>query len=145
MSTSIEGAAQRVKITPYIPSRHFTIVTSWWAAANEVGPTEDMLPPDSTFIAEIAGEPALCVTIYLTNTRSLAYVENFAGNPALKGGERRLAARLLSDYIANFARSLGYKNLICLAHREPLVRRYQELGFKPTITNVTAFVRSLKE
>lgn len=117
-------------------------VDSWWKESGEIGPLETMMPLESSFIAEIDGTPALAVTLYLTNTPELCYVENFIGNPALKGGERRLATYMLLEHITKFANLLGYKRLICMTEKPILVERYKEIGFTPTLSGVTTFARS---
>lgn len=119
----------------------FETVVSWWNKANEQPPVIGMMPEDTTFIAEINGRPSLCVTLYLTNSKEICYVENFVGNPDVNKNKRKEAAKILSDYIAVFAGQLGYKRMMCMCYKEPLVKRYQELGYTPTLNGVTTFIR----
>jgi hypothetical protein len=119
------------------------LIKEWWAASGEIAPVEGMMPPDSSYVADIDGTPALACSLYLTNTKELAYVENFIGNPALKGAERREAAQAGMAHVARVARELGYKRLLCMTEKPALMNRYQELGFTPTLSGVTAFVRVL--
>lgn len=121
----------------------WAMVESWWAHASEISPVPGMMPEESSFIAEVDGIPALAVTVYLTNTPEIAYVENFIGNPAVKGGSRREASVLLSHHIAGFARGRGYRRLLCMTEKPKLMDRYQELGFSPTLSGVTTLVRVL--
>jgi hypothetical protein len=134
-------------INPQITIRDYTdedwsVIDSWWKSSGEVGPLQSMMPPDSSFIAEIDCVPALAVCLYLTNTKEICYVENFIGNPDLKGNFRKLATAILLDHITLFANRLGYKRLICMTEKPVLVERYKEIGFIPTLSGVTTFVRS---
>jgi hypothetical protein len=117
-------------------------IESWWKVSGETPPLPTMMPPESSFVAELEGKPALAVAIYLTNTPELAYVENFIGNPAMKGSDRSMGASLLADHISNFARSRGYKRLLCMTEKQALKGRYIQLGFQPTLGGVTTFVRN---
>lgn len=132
-----------LSVRHYTPS-DFPLISSWWIAHGEPGPLPSMLPPESTFLLEMDGIPALCVSLYLTNSSEVAYIENFCGNPELDGPARRSAAPHLVKYIENFALSRGYARLFCLAHKEPLKRRYEELGYTRTLDNVATFCKSLK-
>jgi hypothetical protein len=40
---------------------------------------------------------------------------------------------------------MGYKNLLCIAPRESLEKRYMELGFVPTTRNQTFMVKELNK
>lgn len=121
----------------------FEMVKSWWDAAGEVAPLPDMMPEESSFIAEIDGRPALAISLYLTNTPEICYVENFIGNPDLKGLSRNSASHLLINHIEKFASSLGYKRLICLAHKEQLKNHYQKLGGVKTLDNLASFAKEI--
>jgi hypothetical protein len=131
-----------MKIREYQTS-DWPVVKSWWKASGEMAPLPDMMPEESSFVAEVDHVPALAVAIYLTNTKELAYVENFVGNPAMSGKKRREAALILSDHIAKFAKGRGFKRLMCMTEKKPLVGRYKELGYKPTLGGVTTLVREL--
>lgn len=130
-----------IEIRPYFAD-DWEEVEGWWKASGEIPPLPTMMPLESSFIAEIDEKPALAVALYLTNTPELAYVENFIGNPAVKGGLRREAALALSHYIATFAKQRGFKRLMCLTEKPALKTRYMELGYHPTLGGVTAFVRN---
>lgn len=119
------------------------MIESWWKSAGELPPLKGMMPLESSFVAEVYGVPSLAVTVYLTNTHELAYVENFIGNPAVVGDDRKHAAMILSDHIAKFAKGRGFKRLMCMTEKKALVGRYKELGFKPTLSGVTTLIRSL--
>lgn len=129
-----------VEIRPYFAD-DWGEIERWWKASGELPPLPTMMPLESSFIAEIDNKPALAVALYLTNTPELAYVENFIGNPKAKGVARREAAYALAHHISAFAKSRGFQRLMCLTEKPILAKRYQELGFHPTLGGVTAFVR----
>ncbi len=123
-----------------LQSHEVASVINWYG--NEPSPTSDMMPLESTFICEISKVPALCVTLYLTNS-SVAYIELFIGNPDIKGPLRREAAQALVNHFQRFAREKGYTKLLCLAPNEALRRYYQKLGYTPTIDNVSVLLKEL--
>lgn len=122
-------------------SSDWKMVEKWWGLSGELAPEPEMMPTESSFIAEVDGCPALAVALYLTNTPSLAYAENFIGNPEVKGPKRSQAAHVLSDHIAAFAYSKGYRRILCMTEKPVLKSRYMELGFTPTLDGITTFVR----
>jgi hypothetical protein len=136
------GQLMITTIRPYRESDWPTI-EGWWIASGETPPLPTMMPLESSFVAEIDGKPALAVTVYLTNTPEVAYTENFIGNPKLRGSERTSAAVILSNHIAEFAKAKGFKRLLCMTEKWALRARYQQLGYEPTLSGVTTFVRSL--
>lgn len=129
-----------IKIRPYYAT-DWGMVEAWWKASGEVPPLPTMMPLESSFVAEVSSRPALAVALYLTNTLEIAYVENFVGNPELKGEARKRAATQLVEHFMSFAKQRGYRRLMCMTEKPALMTRYQELGFHPTLGGVTAFVR----
>lgn len=119
-------------------------VLSWWVNSREVAPLKTMMPIDSSFIAEIDGHPALAVCLYLTNTKEICYVENFAGNPEFKGSIRNKATRVLLDRISEFAANLGYKRLICMSEKPVLKAYYEKIGFTRTLDGVATFTKECR-
>lgn len=132
----------KIAVRPYRESE-FRMIEAWWHEQNEVAPLPSMMPIDSSFIAEIDGKPALAITIYLTNCKEVAYLENFVGNPAMKGSDRRVASHILLDHVQKFAKARGFRNLLCMAHKPQLERRYVELGYRQTLGGVSTFLRNL--
>jgi hypothetical protein len=121
----------------------YPMIRQWWESQGELAPTPSMLPLDSTWIVELYGIPALCVSLILTNT-SFCYVENFVGNPEVKGKMRFEASHWLNQYIAKVARARGYSSMLCMAHKDPLRKRYRELGYRETLNGVSTFVMETK-
>lgn len=129
-------------IRPYKNS-DYEAICSWWKAADELPPTLDMLPLETTFIMEIDGQAALCLAVYFTNTKELCYLSSFCGNPEFKGEKRKEAAQKLMDAVCGFAGAFGYKNVLCFAYKDKVKKRYEEMGFTPTLSNMTGFCRKV--
>jgi hypothetical protein len=102
------------------------------------------MPTDSTFVVEHAGRPVMALTVLLTNTREISYLEFFVADPNFRGLERKQAAPMLVEHCCQYARELGYKRVICFADCEPLKSRYQQLGMRKTTDGLASFVRELR-
>lgn len=117
----------------------FETILSWWNEVKEIGPTIEMLPEESTFILEINNVPKMCVTVYLTNTNYVAYAENFVKAPGLSNKY----SKTLVNHIEKFTKDKGFKVLLCLSYKEKLKRRYEKLGYRNTLNNLSSFVKEL--
>lgn len=122
----------------------FEYVAQWWAAADEPTPPPGCMPPNSTFVVEHDGRPVMSLSVLLTNTPEISYLEFFVADPMFKGEARKQAAPMLVEHCCKFARELGYKRAICFADCEPLVHRYKELGMRQTTEGLASFVRELR-
>jgi hypothetical protein len=134
---------QKITVKRFV-SQDWPMVESWWIKAGEIAPLESMMPTDSTFIALIDSVPALSVSLYLTNTPEVAYVENFIGNPDLRGPIRKEATQILLDHISSFAHAAGYKRLMCMTEKSALKSHYQSIGFTQTLNGVATFIKETK-
>lgn len=121
----------------------FPVVESWWAASGEAVPPSNWLPRHSTFLISVDNTLAACVSVYLTNSKELAYLENVVGNPDLKGPARRAALEALVRHAEAWTKRKGYKRLVLLGYRAPVKKRYLELGYKETLDGVSTFVKEL--
>jgi len=121
-------------------AKDFPMVDSWWKAHKEIGPTPSMLPLDTTFIMEMEGQPASCLTILLTNCKDYSYLENFVSNPELKGPGRVEANKEFIKFFTIFAKAAGYKNILAFAKEEKLKTHYETLGLRKTLTNLDSFI-----
>lgn len=119
------------------------MLTRWWEAAEMYGFTGDYLPRDTAYMTLSDGEPAAVLCIYKTNIKEYAYLECYIANPDMEKSERRLASEHLVKYAEKQAVLMGYKKLVCLTHIDALKARYEELGYKPSLQNVTTFVKEL--
>ena len=129
-------------VTPY-REEQFDLIKSWWDAAGEFAALPGMMPEDSTLIVNYEGRPLASLTIYFTNSKEIAYLENLVGNPEFKGEIRKKGVEILTRSAEQLAKSRGYKRLLCLTEKTKLKGRYEELGYLPTLNNVTTFVREL--
>lgn len=98
-------------------------------------PINEQTLNNSTFILEIDNVPAYCLTVYFTNSKELALIENFAGNPKLKE-ERKPYSQVLWVYLEDLAKELGYKQIICLAKEKKLSEKYESFGYSRIMNNV---------
>lgn len=118
----------------------FPMIASWWEKAGEPGPRETMMLEESSFIIEVDSVPAYSITVYMTNCKELAYLENFSRNPEIKNKD---AAQALLDYVCGWARIKGYKHLITFGYHEKLKTKFVEYGFMKTLDNLSGFVKEL--
>lgn len=121
----------------------FPMISSWWKEAGELSPSLSMLPEATTFVLELDKKPAFCLSIYFTNCKEYSYLGNFVSDISIKSPFRKQASQKLMDSVLDFARNLGYKNVICMSHETKLQKRYREMGFMPTISNVETFVKKV--
>jgi len=119
----------------------FEMIKMWWNEAQEMPPTIEMLPEESTFILEVNNEPQVCITVYLTNTNYVAYLENFIKNPNLKDSKEY--TKKIVEHAENFAKQKGFKILVCLSYKEKLKQRYQDLGYINTLNNLSGFAKEV--
>lgn len=120
----------------------FEMIKTWWNEAQEMPPTLEMLPEDTTFILEVNNEPQVCITVYLTNTNYVAYLENFVKNPNLKENSKQHTEALVK-YAEEFCKDKGFKVLVCLSYKKKLETRYQDLGYINTLNNISSFVKEV--
>ncbi len=128
--------------------RHYTeqdfpLIKSWWEACNENPPTEELLPLGSTLILEFKDLPALCASLLLTNCKGISYIENFIGNPSLKGKQRQEASKTFMDLISNFAFDCGYSRIVGYTYSDKLKDYYKSLGFNNMRSGAHLMVREV--
>lgn len=121
----------------------FSLLDNWWKSYNEMGPIPEMMMEDTSFVLEINGVPALSITVYFTNCKEVAYIENFIGNPDLEGSLRKEASQCLLNHVYKFAKDKEYKRLVCFCYKDKLVKRYEELGVVRTLSGLHSFVKEL--
>lgn len=123
-------------------SSDYEMIQAWWSAANELCPPLEAMPEESTFILSANGVPAASISVLLTNTKELCYLENFVSNPELKGARKELTQKII-DHANQYARNLGYKRTLIFSYKDKIKNRYEELGMRHTVSNVSAFVKEL--
>lgn len=131
------------KIRHYNDSEYQTI-RSWWTDLNEVPPLQDMLPEESSYIFEVDGQPSICVTLYLTNSKAFCMIDNLICSPLFKEkGQRREAIELFKNYIDGVVKEKGFARILCMTEKPALKKRYMELGYRPTLDGVTTFIKEI--
>lgn len=129
-------------VRKYDEKGDFEMIRAWNKKHNEIEPLPEMFP-DTTFVVEMCGVPALSACIYLTNSKWLAHAEHFISNPELKGPARRDATRFGMTFLESYARGLGYQNIYCVTKPEALKRYYKQLGFTVTVDGAACFMKNL--
>lgn len=130
-------------VRPY-NKKDFPAISRWWSEAQEIGPTEAMMPEESSFIVESEfNELIAAVTVYMTNTTQFAMVDNLVGNPTFHGKYRKDAISFLQSYIEKWCVDHKYRGILCMAYRPSLVKRYEELGYIQTLSEVTTMLKPL--
>ena len=119
----------------------YPMLCSWWRAAGEPEPTEDMIPLESTFIYERGGVGVLSISMIIPNIKEYCMLENLVGNPEVK--DRETAVEALDKMVTAIAREYGFKRLFCLAYRPAVKRYYKMLGFTETLSGVSTFTRGV--
>jgi hypothetical protein len=128
-----------LNITNFKPS-DYSMIQAWWKAANEPCPPIAAMPEESTFVISTNGVPAASISVLLTNTKELCYLENFVSNPELKGARKELTQKII-DHANEYARNLGYKRTLIFSYKDKIKKRYMELGMLHTVSNISAFVK----
>lgn len=129
-----------MKIREYIDS-DFDLLVGWWNSFKEVPPTKDLMP-ESSFILEVDSIPRVSISLILTNTK-YSYLENLISNPEISADKRNIAVKTIVSYAEEYAKSLGYKYLVCFSYKDKLKARYQQLGYLRTVDNLSSFVKEI--
>lgn len=119
----------------------FEMIQNWWIDSNEIPPLREMLTEDSTFVLEMHGKARMCITVYLTNCKAVAHLENFVKDPNFK--DSNTCSKILVEHAEKFAKEKGYKYLMCLSYQEKLKSRYEKLGYIRTLNNLSSFCKEL--
>lgn len=120
----------------------YIMLCDWWSLSKEPMPPIDLLPEETWILENKDGIPWVCLSLMTFPVPCMAWSMGLVSNPELKEG-RKEAVQELWDFIADKAKYLGYKNLFCIAPNEALENRYKEIGFMPTLKNVTLMIKSL--
>lgn len=118
-------------------------IFKWWIKADEIPPFKEMLTKETTFVYEKNDKPLVCISLYLTNCKEIAYLENFVRDPQFLGKEKDTAMRQILDYVENVAKTRGYKRLICFSYKDKVKSKYEEFGYRNTLNNLASFVKEI--
>jgi len=128
-------------IRPYKHS-DFETISSWWIANGEPAPINGIMVENGSFVLELDNVPSLALTILLTQSKELAFMEGFIKNPIFKEMSLEPYGFLLWNHCLDYARSFGYKRLIAISDKEKLFSKYERFGMKKTIPSM-CFVQEL--
>lgn len=126
----------------YYSTEDYPMLKAWWEASDETPPTERMLP-ETTLIMEVNEIPTVAVSVYLTNSPEVCHLANIIGNPEMKGSTRKEACLALVNAAGNMAKAYGYNKMLSFAHKDKVANRFKELGMKPTMSGLSAFIKEL--
>ena len=84
-----------ISIRKYNYFSDYSMIESWLSGHGKKCPPDSLFPAESTFIASINNKDLIMASIYFTNAKPLAYIENFIGNPNEKGDHRKEAGQCL--------------------------------------------------
>jgi len=125
--------------------KDYEMICSWWKFHGEPIPPEELISQFTYILEAPIDKPWLCLSLITFNTPWVAWSAGLVSNPDIRAHGRKEAVKLLWDHVADLAKKMGYKNLLCIAPCESLEKRYAELGFVATKRNQTFMVKSLGE
>lgn len=129
-------------IKPYKNS-DFEQIVSWWNFYKECPPIEGMMIEDGTFILELNNTPAICVTVFLTQSKEICYFEGLIKNPMFKDNNLNEYVKLLVDHCSDYCKNKGYKRVVAFSSNSKLTNKYESFGFNRTLQNLTGLMREL--
>lgn len=128
------------RVRPYLNS-DYEEIRGWWEDAGVPGPTPGEMIEDGTFVLEIDGVPGMSLTVFLTQSKSVAYLEGYIAALGLFPEDRKQGGRVLWNHCYQFAKDRGYSNLFIYAGHPKLVERYEDLGMTRSLSGLTALHR----
>lgn len=122
--------------------KDYGLIKSWWDHYKEQAPELTMIP-ETSYLMYVNNQPILSVSLFLTNG-SLAWVDNYIGNPAMKGSIRKECGVILLQYLEDVAKDNCKDRIFCMSMNEKTSQRYIELGFIKTASNISTFIKEIK-
>jgi hypothetical protein len=122
----------------------FEMIASWWTARGELPPLPGMMVEDGTFVLEYDGEPIMSLTVFLTQSRELSYIEGYICRPGVSKEVSHEGGQMLWNHAYWWATTAGSKRVLCYTNKEKLVERYQDLGMtKSPVNQLSCLYREL--
>jgi hypothetical protein len=118
--------------------KDYSMIKGWWDSAKEIPPTLDTIP-ETSYIMYLKDQPILSVSLYLTNAK-IAWIDNYVGNPLSKGPERKECGMILLKHLEDVAKKHSKDRLFCMSMNEKTSKRYIEMGFTQTGSNINTFI-----
>lgn len=122
-------------------SENYQLIKSWWEFAKEVAPESKMIP-ETSYVMYHNQNPVLSVSLFITNG-PVVWVDNYIGNPEFKGEIRKQCGKLLLNHLEAVAKLNGKDRLFCMSINDKTSKRYEDLGFTKTASNISTFLKEL--
>lgn len=105
---------------------------------------EGMLVENGTFVLEIENVAALTLSVFLTQSKQVAYLMGFYKNPIFKSISLEPFGQQLWNHCFEHAQSKGYKRILCFAETNvpKLQEKYMRFGMTKTI-DLVGFVKEI--
>ena len=129
-------------IKPYKNSDYPEVASWLFLSYKQIAPPSILLE-EGTFILELDNVPALSLTVLLTQTKDMSYIFNFIKNPKFKNNNLEEYGQQLWNHCFDYAKSKGYKQIICFSENEKLTEKYQRFGMKKNLEHLTSFIKEL--
>lgn len=129
-------------IRPYI-EKEFDLIAGWWRESGSVPPCPGMMIEDGTFVVDLDDTPTMSLTVLLTQSKQMAYIEGYICRPGVKKEVRSEIGADLWNHCFEFAKARGYARVVCLAPNEKLASRYEDLGMTRTLSEIHSLAREL--
>jgi hypothetical protein len=121
----------------------FNEICSWWETYEAVGPQYGMMVEDGTFVVEKEGVLLMTMTVFLTQSKQIAYFEGFCVKPGTSRILSHELGTILWDHCYRYAKEKGYKRVIIFTDKTALCNRYLDLGMSLSMSGVYALRREL--
>lgn len=118
------------------PYQHtdYESISQWWLASSYGGVLPpDWYSPESCYVLELKGKAAVAITVFYTQLKVMAMLENLIADPSLEKEVRAEAVDAIVNFCEVAVKSHGYKNLVCYSPKQGLANRYTSLGYKPVM------------
>lgn len=116
-------------------SADLQMLQSWWLHYEFIFP-EDILPANSTYILEHAGEPIMSACVFFIEGTKTCMIENAIKKPNtnVQGG-----LEFLFSHLDNVAKQRGCTSIILFSYLDKLKKKYADMGYTNTVNNCSFF------
>lgn len=121
--------------------KDYELIKSWWEQYSEQAPVLTTMP-ETSYVMYFDNQPILSVSLFLTNG-SVAWIDNYIGNPSLKGSIRKECGVVLLKHLEEVAKENSKDRMFCMSMNEKTSQRYLELGFTKTASNISTFIKGV--
>lgn len=121
----------------------FDEICSWWKEHNEFAPLPGMMTVDGTFVVEHYGLPVMTLSVLMTQSKEISYLEGYCARPGLPKDVSHELGEMLWEHAYNYLKSVGYKRVIAFTDKEALLNRYEDLGMRRNMSGLYSLGRVL--